>query len=351
MRVLVTGGSGFIGSAVCLGLVASGVRVVNVDRLTYAASPRSLDPVAHHPGYAFEQVDIRDRPALDAVFERYQPTGVLHLAAETHVDRSITGAAAFIETNVIGTYQLLEAARHYYNGLAPDLRDQFRFVHVSTDEVYGTLGDDGLFSEETPYRPSSPYSASKASSDHLAHAWYKTYDFPTIVSNCSNNYGPRQFPEKLIPLTIIKALAGESLPVYGTGANVRDWLFVEDPVEGLVRVLERGQPGARYNFGGNSERTNLYVVQCICDLLDGMKVFDRPRRSLITFVADRPGHDHRYAVDARKAGRELDWHPRQSFESGLERTVRWYFENRAWWEPLTRQIYSGARLGLLEAEH
>lgn len=351
MRVLVTGGSGFIGSAVCLRLVASGVRVVNVDRLTYAASPRSLDQVAHHPGYAFEQVDIRDRPALDAVFERYQPTGVLHLAAETHVDRSIMGAAAFIETNVIGTYQLLEAARHYCNGLAPDLRGQFRFVHVSTDEVYGTLGDDGLFSEETPYRPSSPYSASKAGSDHLAHAWHKTYDFPTIVSNCSNNYGPRQFPEKLIPLTIIKALAGEPLPVYGTGANVRDWLFVEDHVEGLVRALERGQPGAKYNFGGNSERTNLSVVQCICDLVDGMKAFDRPRRSLITFVADRPGHDYRYAIDAGKAGRELDWHPRQSFESGLERTVRWYFENRAWWEPLTQQVYGGARLGLLKAEH
>lgn len=350
MRVFVTGGAGFIGSAVCLQLVRSGIRVVNVDRLTYAANPRSLDAIADHPNYAFEQIDICDRPALEAVFARYEPTGVLHLAAESHVDRSIIGAASFIETNVVGTYHLLETARRYHHCLAPDLRRRFRFVHVSTDEVYGTLGKQGLFCEDTPYRPSSPYSASKAAADHLAHAWYKTYGLPTIVSNCSNNYGPRQFPEKLIPLTIINALAGQPLPVYGDGSNVRDWLYVDDHVEGLVSLLDRGEPGAKYNFGGNSECTDLTVVERICDLLDTYKATERPRRSLITFVADRPGHDWRYAIDARKAQRELGWRPRESFESGLERTVRWYLENRGWWEPLRQQVYGGARLGLLEAE-
>jgi dTDP-glucose 4,6-dehydratase len=348
MRVFVTGGAGFIGSAVCHRLVRSGIPVVNVDRLTYAANPRSLDAIAASPNYAFEQISICDRPALDAAFEKYAPTAVLHLAAESHVDRSITGAAPFIETNMVGTYHMLEAARHYFNRLAPDLQQKFRFVHVSTDEVYGTLGPDGLFREDTPYSPSSPYSASKAGSDHLAHAWFKTYGLPTIISNCSNNYGPRQFPEKLIPLMILNALDGLPLPVYGNGSNVRDWLYVDDHVEGLVCILERGMPGEKYNFGGNSERSNIMVVKAICDLIDQKRKSDSSRHSLISFVADRPGHDLRYAIDASKAHRDLGWKPKETFESGLERTVVWYMENRAWWEPLRNQVYSGSRLGLLE---
>ncbi len=349
MRVLVTGGAGFIGSAVCRHLIgASGARVVNLDKLTYAANPRSLDALADDPRYVFERADICDRAALDAIFAKYRPTAVLHLAAESHVDRSITEAAAFISTNIVGTYQLLEAARRYSAALAPDLRAGFRFVHVSTDEVFGSLGGEGRFREDTPYRPSSPYSASKAASDHLAQAWYKTYGLPVIVSNCSNNYGPRQFPEKLIPLTILNALAGKPLPVYGDGSNVRDWLYVEDHAAGLVDLIEHGRPGEKYNFGGDSERTNLRVVELICDVLDRLVPSGRPRRSLITFVADRPGHDLRYAIDASKARRELGWRPRESFESGLERTIRWYLDNRAWWEPLRGRVYGGERLGLLE---
>jgi dTDP-glucose 4,6-dehydratase len=350
MRLLVTGGAGFIGSAVCRRLAKSAERVVNVDKLTYAANPCSLDAIADRPNYAFERVDICDRAALDAVFARHRPTAVLHLAAESHVDRSITGTAPFIETNLLGTYHLLEAARVFHRALPADQRDRFRFVHVSTDEVYGSLGEEGLFSEGTPYRPSSPYSASKAGADHLAHAWYKTYGLPTIVSNCSNNYGPFQFPEKLIPLTIINALAGRPLPVYGDGSNVRDWLHVDDHVEGLVALIELGVPGEKYNFGGDSERTNLAVVQRICDTIDGLKGFQRPRRSLITFVTDRPGHDLRYAIDASKARRELGWRPSVSFETGLERTVEWYLDNPAWWQPLRRDVYNGERLGLLEAQ-
>lgn len=347
MRVMVTGGAGFIGSAVCHRLVRSGIPVVNIDRLTYAANPRSLDAIAASPNYVFEQSNICDRSALDAAFEKYAPTAVLHLAAESHVDRSITGAAPFIETNMVGTYHMLEAARHYFNRLA-HAQQQFRFVHVSTDEVYGTLGPDGLFREDTPYSPSSPYSASKAGSDHLAHAWFKTYGLPTIISNCSNNYGPRQFPEKLIPLMILNALDGLPLPVYGNGSNVRDWLYVDDHVEGLVCILERGVPGEKYNFGGNSERSNIMVVKAICDLIDQKRKSDSSRHALISFVADRPGHDLRYAIDASKAHRDLGWTPKETFESGLERTVVWYMENRAWWEPLRNQVYSGSRLGLLE---
>jgi dTDP-glucose 4,6-dehydratase len=350
MRVLVTGGAGFIGSAVCRRLVNAADCVVNVDRLTYAANLRSLDEIARHPRYAFEQVDICDRPALESIFARYQPTTVLHLAAESHVDRSITGAAAFIETNLIGTYHLLEAAREHQRRLAPDQRSKFRFVHVSTDEVYGSLGAQGVFCEDTPYRPSSPYSASKAGSDHLAHAWHKTYGLPVIISNCSNNYGPCQFPEKLIPLTVINAIADRPLPVYGDGSNVRDWLYVDDHVNGLVALIERGRPGEKYNFGGESEQTNLSVVQAICDLLDRLVGFGRPRRELIEFVADRPGHDLRYAIDIRKARRELGWTPQVDFAIGLERTVRWYLENRSWWEPLRTHVYGGDRLGLLETE-
>jgi len=348
MWILVTGGAGFIGSAVCRHLVgALGAHVVNVDKLTYAANPNSLKAIAGLPNYAFERADIADRSAVDAVFARYRPRAVLHLAAETHVDRSITGAGTFIDTNIVGTYRLLEAARHYHDGLAPDLRAQFRFIHVSTDEVYGSLGRDGRFHEDTPYQPSSPYSASKAASDHLARAWHQTYGLPVIVSNCSNNYGPYQFPEKLIPLTIINALEGQPLPIYGNGSNVRDWLYVEDHAAGLVSLIERGQPGEKYNFGADSERTNLGVVERICDILDRLVSTGSPRRSLITYVPDRPGHDVRYAIDASKARRELGWRPRETFESGLERTIRWYLDNRSWWEPL-RHLYSGERLGLLE---
>jgi dTDP-glucose 4,6-dehydratase len=349
MRVLVSGGAGFIGSAACRALVGRGAFVVNVDKLTYAANPRSLDAIAHDPHYAFERLDICDRAAMDAVLAKHQPTAVLHLAAESHVDRSITGAAAFIDTNIAGTYHLLEAARHYCAALSPARREAFRFVHVSTDEVYGSLGAEGRFHEDTPYRPSSPYSASKAASDHLAQAWHRTYGLPVIVSNCSNNYGPRQFPEKLIPLTILKALAGEALPVYGDGSNVRDWLHVEDHAAGLIALTERGRPGERYNFGGDSERTNLAVVEDICATLDRLVPAARPRRELIAFVTDRPGHDQRYAIDASKVRRELGWQPRQSFEAGLERTVRWYLDNRPWWEPLRARVYGGERLGLLEA--
>ena len=302
MCVLVTGGAGFIGSAVCRLLVGTrGTDVVNIDKLTYAANLQSLDSIARNPKYKFVRADICDRSSLDAVFQVHRPTAVLHLAAETHVDRSITGASAFIETNVLGSYQLLEAARNYYEHLTPDLRDGFRFIHVSTDEVYGSLGTEGRFHEASPYQPSSPYSASKAASDHLAHAWYKTYGLPVIVSNCSNNYGPFQFPEKLIPLTILNALEGKPLPVYGTGSNVRDWLFVEDHAQGLVTLLERGKPGDKYNFGGDCERSNLTVVELICDILDRIVPSAQPRRSLITFVKDRPGHDLRYAIDASHA--------------------------------------------------
>src|SRR5262249_15569784 len=287
MRVLVTGGAGFIGSAVCRLLVGTrGIEVVNVDKLTYAANPRSLDPISHDQNYKFVRADICDRSAMDAVFRKYEPTAVLHLAAESHVDRSITGASAFIETNILGSYHLLEASRNYFERLSSDLRARFRFIHVSTDEVYGSLGISGRFHEASPYQPSSPYSASKAASDHLAHAWYKTYGLPVIVSNCSNNYGPFQFPEKLIPLTILNALEGKPLPVYGTGSNVRDWLFVEDHAAGLATLLERGSPGEKYNFGGDSERTNLSVVESICKILDKIVPSDQPRRALITFVED-----------------------------------------------------------------
>jgi dTDP-glucose 4,6-dehydratase len=348
MRVLVTGGAGFIGSAVCRHLIRStDAFVVNVDKLTYAANPQSLKEIADNSRYCFERADICNREAIDAIFARYQPNAVLHLAAESHVDRSITGSGDFIETNIVGTYRLLEAARTHLAKLPSNQRNRFRFVHVSTDEVYGSLDAAGRFVEDTPYQPNSPYSASKAASDHLARAWYKTYDLPIIVSNCSNNYGPCQFPEKLIPLMIIKALTGETLPVYGDGGNVRDWIYVEDHAAGLVSLIERGRPGEKYNFGGDSERTNLDVVESICGILDRLAPARCARRSLITFVSDRPGHDFRYAIDASKARHELAWQPRESFESGLERTVKWYLGNRDWWESLRRRVYRGERLGLL----
>ena len=351
MRVLVTGGSGFIGSAVCRRLIADGVSVVNADKLTYAANPRSLAAIEHHSCYAFESADICDRAAMDRVFSQYQPDAVLHLAAESHVDRSITYADAFIHTNVIGTYQLLEAARHYWESLCPDRRARFRFIHISTDEVFGSLGREGRFREDTSYRPSSPYSASKAGSDHLANAWYRTYGLPVIVCNSSNNYGPYQFPEKLIPLAILNAFDGIPVPVYGDGSNIRDWLYVEDCVEGLVKLLARGRPGEKYNFGGGAERSNLQVSELICSILDRIVPVGQSRRSLITLVADRPGHDLRYAVDTAKVRRELRWQPRMEFERGLEETVRWYLENRAWWEPLRQNVYRGERLGLVDAQH
>jgi len=349
-RIVVTGGAGFIGSAVCRHLVdVVGATVINVDKLTYAANLHSLDPIADDPRYHFEQIDVCDRKTLDAVFARHEPTAVIHLAAESHVDRSINGAEVFLKTNIFGTYQVLEAARAFYDRLDAERRRRFRVVHVSTDEVYGSLGNMGLFEEESPYRPSSPYSASKAASDHLALAWYRTYGLPVVVSNCSNNYGPYQFPEKLIPLTLLNAFEGKPLPVYGTGSNIRDWLYVEDHVRGLVALLDKGRLGEKYNFGGNNERTNLDVVGSICDILDRIAPTRRQRRSLITFVADRPGHDLRYAIDASKACAELGWQPEFSFEKGLERTIKWYLHNSQWWLPLRQNVYGGERLGRLAA--
>jgi dTDP-glucose 4,6-dehydratase len=328
-----------------------GAEVINIDKLTYAANLSSLVSVAEKRAYTFEQLDICDRGGLDAAFGNYEPDSVIHLAAESHVDRSITGPAAFIDTNIFGTYNLLEAARKYFDHLSPQRRDRFRFIHVSTDEVYGSLGLEGRFCEDTPYRPSSPYSASKAASDHLAHAWFKTYGLPVIVSNCSNNYGPYQFPEKLIPLTILNAIEGKPLPVYGSGSNVRDWLYVDDHADGLISLVLRGQPGEKYNFGGDSERTNLEVVELICAVVDDLSPSKTAARSLIRFVQDRPGHDLRYAIDSSKARRELGWMPSRTFEEGIAQTVRWYLESRTWWEAPRTSVYDGSRLGLPEMQH
>lgn len=348
MRVLVTGGAGFIGSAVCRHLVRDlGHEVVNVDALTYAASLSSLDPIAASNLYSFEQADIRDRAAMDAVLVRHQPDAIMHLAAESHVDRSISGAAIFLETNIMGTATLLEAVRAWRDTLTPEKAQALRMLHISTDEVYGSLGPDGLFTEETPYDPSSPYSASKAASDHLVRAWVRTYGMPCVISNCSNNYGPYHFPEKLIPLVILKALEGSPLPVYGDGSNIRDWLYVEDHARALVMVLLKGRIGEKYNIGGRNERTNLQVVERICDLMDAMAPKTNPHRELITFVTDRPGHDHRYAIDATKTETEIAWNAQEDFDSGIEKTVRWYLDNEAWWAPL-RKNYTGERLGVLK---
>ncbi|MDR1777765.1 MAG: dTDP-glucose 4,6-dehydratase [Desulfovibrio sp.] len=341
LTLLVTGGAGFIGSAVVLRtLAASEWRVVNMDKLSYSANPASLTAVENDPRYHFVQADIADAAAVRAAFEVFEPDAVMHLAAETHVDRSIDSPEAFIESNVRGTFVLLEESRRYLKNLSakhPRKADDFRFHHISTDEVYGDLGQDGLFSETTPYAPSSPYSASKAASDHLVRAWQRTYALPTLITNCSNNYGPRQFPEKLIPLTIIRALAGRPLPVYGNGLQIRDWLYVEDHAEALLLVLARGQVGRSYNIGGFNERRNIDVVMNICELLDEMAP-DRPGgisryRELISFVDDRPGHDARYAIDASRIRRELGWSPREDFTSGLRKTVDWYLRNRPWWQP------------------
>ena len=349
MRVIVTGGAGFIGSALVRYLVLEkGYEVLNVDALTYAGYLPSLNLVEDRPNYRFLHANICDGDAMQQAITGFRPDRIMHLAAESHVDRSITGAADFVQTNVVGTFTLLETARDYWNGLGEQDKKAFRFLHVSTDEVYGSLGEEGLFTERTPYDPSSPYSASKASSDHLAAAWQRTYGLPVVTSNCSNNYGPYHFPEKLIPLTILNAHAGERLPVYGKGENVRDWLYVEDHARALDIIAERGRPGETYNVGGRNERKNIDVVRRICAVLDEIAPTDRPREELIEFVTDRPGHDARYAIDATKLESELGWRAQENFDSGIEKTVRWYLANPWWWQPL-RERYSGERLGLLNA--
>ena len=350
--LLVTGGAGFIGSALVRKLIReTGYTVVNVDKLTYAGNLESVEGVSDDRRYRFERVDVCDAARVRALFERYRPDGVIHLAAESHVDRSIDGPADFIQTNVVGTFTLLQEALRYWRSFGErnsDAAERFRFVHVSTDEVFGSLGPTGLFTEATPYAPNSPYSASKAASDHLARAWFHTYKLPVVTTNCSNNYGPYQFPEKLIPLMIQNALAGKPLPVYGRGENVRDWLFVDDHAAALTIALERGQPGETYNVGGESERRNLDVVHAICDLVDELAPDPAigARRSLIKFVTDRPGHDLRYAIDTSKARRELDWQPSETFESGLRKTVEWYLANQTWCDRVQSGAYRGERLGL-----
>ena len=349
MKLLITGGAGFIGSAVVRHVIrTTGWTVANVDKLTYAGNLESLAEAGASNRHRHHKVDIRDRPALDLIFRELQPDAVLHLAAESHVDRSIDGAAPFIETNVGGTYALLEATLAYWRTLDPEARGRFRFQHISTDEVFGSLGPTGRFTEATPYAPNSPYSASKAASDHLVRAWHHTYGLPTLATNCSNNYGPYHFPEKLVPLIIIRALRGERLPVYGKGDNVRDWLHVEDHAEALTLVLRKGRPGETYNIGGDSERRNIEVVRGICRLLDEMVPDSphRPHERLIEFVTDRPGHDARYAIDASKIKSELGWQPRHDFEEGLRATVRWFLDNRSWWERVMSGAYRGERLGL-----
>ncbi|EQA3419608.1 dTDP-glucose 4,6-dehydratase [Cronobacter dublinensis] len=351
-RFLVTGGAGFIGSAVVRHLIQNTDHaVLVVDKLTYAGNLGSLAPVAQDSRFAFEQVDICDAQNLDRLFTQFQPDVVMHLAAESHVDRSIDGPAAFIETNIVGTYTLLEAARRYWSALGDAQKGAFRFHHISTDEVYGDLhGLDDFFTETTPYAPSSPYSASKAGSDHLVRAWRRTYGLPTLVTNCSNNYGPYHFPEKLIPLTILNALAGKPLPVYGNGQQIRDWLYVEDHARALCLVATQGEVGETYNIGGHNEQKNLDVVETICALLEEL-VPQKPAgvgvyRSLITFVQDRPGHDLRYAIDASKIERELGWRPQETFESGMRKTVQWYLDNETWWKQVQDGSYQGQRLGL-----
>ncbi len=347
-RILVTGGAGFIGSAVVRQLVeGTSAYVLNVDKLTYAGNLASLGAAKDSPHYQFCNQDICDPEAMAAAFTEFGPDAVMHLAAESHVDRSINGAAEFIQSNVVGTYTLLAAATAYWRSLDNEVRTRFRFLHVSTDEVFGSLGLTGKFSESTPYDPRSPYSASKAASDHLARAWHHTHGLPVLVTNCTNNYGPYHHPEKLVPLVILKALAGEPLPVYGDGSNVRDWLYVEDHARALVTIAEQGQIGESYNVGGHNEKTNLEVVCTICAILDAITPDAQigAREQLITFVKDRPGHDKRYAIDATKIGQDLGWTPQETFETGLRKTVRWYLDNRSWWERIRSGVYRGERLG------
>lgn len=348
MRVIVTGGAGFIGSALVRHLVRDkGYEVLTIDKLTYAGSMSSLSSLENQPNHRFLKADICDAAAMGDAFESFGPDRVMHLAAESHVDRSITGAADFVTTNVLGTFTLLEAARRHWQGLGADRRDAFRFLHVSTDEVYGSLGARGLFTEETPYDPSSPYSATKAASDHLAKSWARTYGMPVVVSNCSNNYGPFHFPEKLIPLMILNALQGKPLPVYGNGANVRDWLYVEDHARALDLIAEEGRIGETYNVGGRNEQRNIDVVTRICAIMDEAHPAGAPHARLITYVDDRPGHDARYAIDASKLENELGWRAEETFETGIAKTVKWYLENDWWWRPL-QERYDGGRLGLVE---
>jgi dTDP-glucose 4,6-dehydratase len=350
MRILITGGAGFIGSAVCRHLVLDKRwTVLNLDKLTYAANLKSLAAVDNQSNYRFVRTDICDRAALKPLFQEFAPEAVMHLAAESHVDRSITGPAEFISTNINGTHCLLEAAREYWSNLHGEAKQRFRFHHISTDEVYGSLGPTELFHELTPYDPRSPYSASKAASDHLVNAWHHTYGLPVVISNCSNNYGPFHFPEKLIPLVVINALEGKPLPIYGDGLNIRDWLYVEDHVRALVLVLTSGRIGESYNVGGRSERTNLQVVETICDLVDELHPGHHSCRDLISFVPDRPCHDRRYAIDPSKIENELGWRAQETFESGLRKTVHWYLDHPAWWQPLRSRVYAGERLGLINA--
>lgn len=343
MRLVVTGGAGFIGSAVVRHAVAAGHTVVNLDALTYAACLENVASVADSPLYSFEQADIRDRDALDRIFAAHRPDAIMHLAAESHVDRSIDGPGDFIETNINGTYNMLEAARTYW--VAQGKPENFRFHHISTDEVYGTLGETGQFTEETPYAPNSPYSASKAASDHLVRAWHETYGLPMVMTNCSNNYGPFHFPEKLIPVVILKALAGAPIPVYGKGENVRDWLYVEDHADALLTVLEKGKNGRSYNIGGENEARNIDIVRTICSILDDKRPGNQPYEEQITFVSDRPGHDLRYAIDPSRIRNELGWRPSVTLEQGLEKTVQWYLDNEDWWRALQSRSGVGERLG------
>jgi dTDP-glucose 4,6-dehydratase len=346
--ICVTGGAGFIGSAVIRHLLDdTGARVINVDKLTYASNLTSIPQASGHSRYAFAHVDICDGRGLRDVFDRYRPNAIMNLAAESHVDRSIDGPGEFIQTNIVGTFTLLQEALRYWRGMVPESREMFRFLHISTDEVYGSLGDVGFFAETTAYAPNSPYSASKASSDHLVRAWHETYELPTLITNCSNNYGPYHFPEKLIPHIIIKALADQRLPVYGDGQNIRDWLYVEDHAKALALVLEHGGIGETYNIGGHNERRNLTVVETICDLLDRARPSKHgPRRQLISFVADRPGHDRRYAIDATKLERELGWRAEETFETGIEKTIDWYLRNERWWRGILERGYQVSRAGL-----